>query len=78
VDHCIYRGASGANTRTLVRGDVEFRLVEVSTGREVAKVPVPGLASPKCETVVFGDGETQYGPPDDNAIALALAPYFSR
>lgn len=78
VDDCVYRGAGGTTTRTLVRGDVEFRLVEIRTGREVAKVPATGLASPKCETVVFGTGDTQVGPPDDDAIALALAPYFSQ
>ena len=78
VDTCDYRGAGGVSTQTLVRGDVEFRLVEVSSGREVARVPVAGLVSPTCQTVVTGDNPRQYGPVDQDALVLALAPYFSK
>ena len=79
VDNCFYSGT--APVQDLVRGDVQFRILELRTGKEIGAVAAAGKDAPTCKTVLFGyeaKQEIQYGPVDPDRIFTALQPYFKK
>jgi hypothetical protein len=82
VTDCSYVStASNAFTERLVRGDIQIRLLEVRTGRQITLVTISGQPAPVCPSILppgFTDGDIEYGTVDDAAVSRTIGPYVSR
>lgn len=78
---CTYTDSdAGLITQRLVRADIQVRLIEVRTGRQVTQTTIAGKPDQTCQiSLMFGrDGGIQYGLIDEDAFSRAIDPYARR